>query len=110
MLLLYVIVAPQFTRITDNIPVVANNVNKVKLNCTTDSSNPQSTVTWHGDGFSQNGVETQSAGSYGGIVTTSILEFVATREMDGRVVECRASNKLRVDGVKTDVSLDLRCT
>lgn len=51
----------------------------------------------------------QLPGSYGGIVTTQVLEFVATREIHGQVIECRASNALSGDDVRSRVSLDIHC-
>ena len=52
---------------------------------------------------------TQSPDSYGGYITSNVLEFVPTREMDGQVVECKATNGISVEDVGSSETLDLRC-
>ena len=90
----------------------ANGVNKMTLTCHTDSSSPPSSITWYIDGLhvttSKNATLTD--GDYGGQVTSQRLEFVPSREMDGQLVECRASNEISTDTAASSlVSLDLRC-
>ena len=100
--------APRFTHITGNVNVIANGVNKLKLICTTDSSNPTSTITWYMDGKLVNVYEgmTNLTGSYG---TSHVHEFAPTPGMDGHVVECSASNAISVKDVSSSVTLDLKC-
>ena len=90
----------------------ANGVNKLKLTCRTDSSSPPSVISWYIDGrlVTTNKNTTLRDGDYGGQVTSQELEIVASREMDGQVVECRASNEVSADTVaSSSASLDLRC-
>jgi len=92
--------------------VHANGVNKMTLTCRTDSSSPPSSITWYIDGLhvitSRNATLTD--GDYGGQVTSQRLDFLPSREMDGRIVECRASNEISSDTAASSlVSLDLRC-
>jgi len=109
--LVFASVAPRFTNLSDNLPVLANGSNKVRLTCTTDSSFPASTITWNRNGNVMDittGIS-QLTGSYGGIVKTQVLEFVATSKMHGQLIECRASNGLPGDDVRSRVSLDIHC-
>jgi len=78
-------VQPRYTNISGNTRVYADGVNKVTLTCQADSSNPRSTITWYRDGqqVSSTSQSTYTAGMYGGDITTQVLEFVPTREMDG---------------------------
>ena len=90
----------------------ANGVNKLTLTCRTDSSSPSSVITWYIDGrfVTTDKNATFTDGDYGGQVTSQELKFVASREMDGQVVECRASNEVSADTVaSSSASLDLRC-
>jgi len=52
---------------------------------------------------------TQSPDSHGGYITSNVLEFVPTREMDGQFVECKANNGILVKDVGSSVTLDLKC-
>jgi len=92
--------------------VYANGVNTMTLTCRTDTSSPPSVITWYIDGLlvTSNKNTTLTDGDYGGQVTSQELEFVPLREMDGQVVECRASNDVSSDTVATSsVALDLLC-
>jgi len=42
-------------------------------------------------------------------VTSHVMEFVATRNMDGQVVECRATNEMSGNNVTYRVHLDILC-
>jgi len=54
--------------------------------------------------------QTSSPGSYGGVVVSQVLEFVALREMDGDAIECRAFNDFSgSDVAKHKVVLDILC-
>jgi len=92
--------------------VYANGVNKLTLTCRTDSSSPPSVITWYIDRRLVTNIKnsTLTDGEFGGQVTSQDLEFVASRDMDGQVVECRASNEVSGDTVaSSSASLDLRC-
>jgi len=82
------------------------------LTCRTDSSNPPSSITWYIEGLLVTSIKNTSLtdGDYGGQVTSQELEFVPSREMDGQVVDCRASNAVSADTVaSSSVSLNLTC-
>jgi len=104
-------VAPRFTNITGDVNIVANGVNKLRLTCNTDSSNPASTIKWYMNGkiITSTGQMTHSNDSHGGTITSNVYEFAPTREMDGHVVECNATNGISVKDVGSSVTLDLRC-
>ena len=52
----------------------------------------------------------QTVGDNGGLVTSQLLEFVPTREMDDQVFECRATHPLSQETyVHSSVTLDLKC-
>ncbi|XP_052804150.1 hemicentin-2-like isoform X2 [Mya arenaria] len=82
------------TTITGHTDIYGNGINKVTLTCSTGSSNPSSNITWYRNSqhITSSNPVTNSAGDYGGKITSQILEFVPTREMDGHVLECRAGN------------------
>ena len=87
-------------------------MNKMTLTCRTDSSNPPSTITWYIDGVRVNTNKNTSLpdGDYGGQRTSQEMEFVPSREMDGKIVECRASNEISSDrAASSSVSLNLQC-
>ena len=52
---------------------------------------------------------THTPGSFGGHVTSSVYELIPTRDMDGYVVECMASNAISMKNVSSSVSLNLKC-
>jgi len=107
-----VLVKPRSTTISGNTTVYANGTNKVTLTCNTDSSNPQSAITWYRNGsrITNDKPQTPTTGSYGGVVVSQVLEFLASSEMDGDVIECRASNVLSGnDVVRSSVILDIIC-
>jgi len=108
---MFPLVAPLFTNITGYANMIANGANKLTLSCTTDSSNPASTIAWYinGDIISLTGGVSQSAGSYGGRITTNVLELFPTREMDGYIVVCKAHNSMSLKNVSSSVTLDLKC-
>jgi len=50
-------------------------------------------------------------GENGGLVTSQLLEFVPSRDMDGQTVECKAFNELSaIVLASSSVTLDLKCT
>jgi len=105
-------VRPRYTIITGNTTVYADGTNKVRLTCRTDSSNPPSTITWYrgGQKVISDQVASLSTGEYGGNVMSQVLEFVAKRDMDGQVVECRVTNELSGNqAVTQSVQLDILC-
>ena len=106
----FVSVAPRFTNVTGNNNVIADGANIVRLTCRTDSSNPPSAITWYRNGLqiASSSTARHEAGDYGGQVTIQDLEFVASREMDGQRVECRASNELNTEVTETSI-LNIRC-
>ena len=107
-----ILVKPRSTTISGNTTVYANGNNKVTLTCNTDSSNPQSAITWYRNGsrITNGKPQTTATGSYGGLVVSQVLEFLASREMDGDIIECRASNYLSgSDVVRSSVILDILC-
>jgi len=60
--------------------------------------------------MSNNKPHTSIPGSYGGVVVSQVLEFVASREMDGDAIECRAFNDMSgSDVAKHKVFLDILC-
>ncbi|WAR05151.1 TITIN-like protein, partial [Mya arenaria] len=84
------------TTITGNPAIVANGVNTVRLTCTTGSSNPASSITWYLDGqqdTSDKPVQ-EGVGQYGGKVSSQVLVFTPSRDMDGLLIKCRAGNGL----------------
>ena len=90
----------------------ANGVNTMTLTCRTDTSSPPSVITWYIDGLHVNSNKntTLTNGDYGGQVTSQELELVPSREMDGQVVECRASNDISSDTeASSSVALDILC-
>jgi len=108
----YFLVPPRYTTISGDTHVYANGVNKITLTCGTDSSSPPSSITWYMDGLrvTSNKNTTLTNGDYGGQLTSQELQFVPSREMDGQVVECRASNEIYSDtAASSSLSLDLRC-
>ena len=104
-------VPPGYATITGNTTAYADGTNKLKLTCRTDSSNPPSNITWYRG--SQQVTSDQDAslgpGGYGGNVTSQVMEFVARRDMDGQVVECRATHEMSGNNVTTRVHLDIWC-
>ncbi|XP_052806548.1 synaptogenesis protein syg-2-like [Mya arenaria] len=99
------------TTITGATDIYANGVNKVNLTCNTGSSNPSSSITWYRDSqlVTSSKPLTSTGGEYGGKITSQILEFVPTREMDGHVVECRAGNEMSSSLAQwARVALDLK--
>jgi len=105
-------VAPIFTNITGDVHIHANDVNVVMLTCRTDSSSPAATIAWYRNNQRVHNKATisQTVGQNGGIVTSQVLEFVPTREMDGQVVECRAEHPLSKESrIYSSVTLDLIC-
>ncbi|XP_052805208.1 hemicentin-2-like [Mya arenaria] len=99
------------TTITGNPAIVANGVNTVRLTCTTGSSNPASSITWYLDGqqdTSDKPVQ-EGVGQYGGKVSSQVLVFTPSRDMDGLLIKCRAGNGLSGSSfVEDQVALDLK--
>jgi len=84
----------------------------MNLTCQTDSSSPASKIAWYIDGnmVSNEAKSSQIVSENGGLVTSQVLEFIPTREIDGQVVECMAINPLsQKTGVYSSVTLDLKC-
>ena len=82
------------------------------LTCTTDSSNPASSITWYKNGkpITSNTETKELVGENGGLVTSQILKFVPSRDMDGQTVECKAFNEISKSyWASSLVILDLRC-
>jgi len=105
-------VPPRFTNITGDVNIYANDVNVINLTCQTDSSSPASTIIWYRNGqlIPSEAIASQTVGDNGGLVTSQVLEFIPTREMDGQVVECRVTHSLSQEtAVYSSVTLDLTC-
>ena len=103
---------PRYTNITGNIDVFANGVNKIIVSCSTDSASPAASITWFVDDHLvySNKTIILTNGDHGGQVTSQELEFVPSREMDGQIVECKASNGLSFENTASSTfALDLRC-
>ena len=84
----------------------------MNLTCQTDSSSPASTITWYRDGqLVPNAANvSHTVGENGGLVTSQMIMFVPTREMDGHDVECKAIHPLSQEtSVHSSVTLDLKC-
>lgn len=95
---------------TGNNGVIADGFNKLRLTCRTDSANPPSTITWYKNGqlVTSANIKRYETGEYGGQVTIQDLEILASPDIDGHVVECRASNGLKSE-VTGKLTLDVRC-
>ena len=105
-------VPPRYVNITGQHTVFANGVNTVNLTCRSESSNPSSTISWliSGDRYTGSTQTSAFTGEYGGTVTSDLLELKATREMNGQVVKCIASNSLSGSSpVSTEVLLEIYC-
>jgi len=83
----------------------------MNLTCQTDSSSPASNIVWYRDGqlVPNEATFSQTVGENRGLLTSQVLEFFPTREMDGQVVECRAIHPLSRNPVYSSVTLDLKC-
>ena len=90
--------------------------NSAVLRCVSGSSNPGTTLTWSRDGMDQTNTSPQpdSDGSNGGIITTlDIATNVLTKDDNGAVFQCSASNDAVTCGVDIDVTdsctLNVQC-
>jgi len=105
-------VPPRYVNISGQYSVFANGVNTVNLTCRSESSNPSSIISWRISGERYTGSTQTSTftGEYGGTVTSDLLVLTATREMNGQVVECVASNSMSGSAaVNKDVVLEIYC-
>jgi len=104
-------VPPGYAIIAGNTTAYADGTNKFRLTCSTDSSNPPSNITWYrgSQQVTSDQAASLSPGECGGNVTSQVMEFVATRNMDGQVVECRATNEMSGNNVTSRLHLDIWC-
>lgn len=99
-------------KISGNQRIIANGENILKLTCTTNTANPVPRITWMNGqhNVSANITKLISNGDYGGKVLVENLWLMPTREMDGDVISCTASNEVIISPLpKKSVSLDLEC-
>jgi len=104
-------VPPGYAIIAGNTTAYADGTNKLRLTCRTDSSNPPSNIAWYrgSQQVTSDQAASLSPGEYGGNVTSQVMDFVATRNIDGQVVECRATNVMSENNVTSRVHLDILC-
>ncbi|XP_069119297.1 kin of IRRE-like protein 3 [Argopecten irradians] len=106
-----VLFGPDSVSITGNRVVVADGTDTLTLTCTTQEYNRHVHITWYNGTtrISNTAAVTNTSGSYGGFISTQVLQLVPDRYQDGNVVRCVVQNEDVTLGEKTDsVTLDIR--
>ncbi|XP_033758305.1 uncharacterized protein LOC117340650 [Pecten maximus] len=103
---------PDNVSITGNRVVVADGINTLTLTCTTQEYNRHVHITWYNGTtrISNTATVTNTSGSYGGLISTQVLQLTPDRYQDGNVVRCVVQNEAVTVGERTaSVTLDINC-
>ncbi|XP_069109633.1 cell adhesion molecule 2-like, partial [Argopecten irradians] len=107
-----VLFGPDSVSITGNRVVVADGTNTLTLTCTTQEYNRHVHITWYNGTtrIPNTAAVTNTSGSYGGFISTQVLQLVPDRYQDGNVVRCVVQNEDVTLGERTaSVTLDINC-
>ncbi|XP_069114877.1 nephrin-like isoform X2 [Argopecten irradians] len=106
-----VLFGPDSVSITGNRVVVADGTNTLTLTCTTQEYNRHVHITWYNGTtrIPNTAAVTNTSGSYGGFISTQVLQLLPDRYQDGNVVRCVVQNedvtlRERTASVTLDVS------